>query len=200
MAWGGGGKNWNVGLSDFGRLGATKSQLWNLHKLTGRDHRGRGLTRDQASDLIAAAWKAKEERKEGLNQMADQFFNATFAKAVSEANRAGDEWLARNDRQLFSVADPETGQMIGVNGKIGTAWITWPKASSAFHHWLIDNVYDGDKKSVPIPHRYAGRLEGELLLACERAAFEALRLGTASQISDIRLMYRCEPGEQPMAA
>lgn len=200
MSYGGGGKNWNVGLSDPGRLGAMRRQLFHLHKLTGRDYRGRGLTRDQASDLIEEALREKNERKEGLNQMADQFFNATFAKAVFEANAAGEAWLGNHSKPLFSVADPETGQMIGVNGNIGYAWITWPRPGSPFHKWLIDNVYDGDRKAVAIPHRYAGRLEGELVLACEKAALDTLRRGAASAAGELRLMYRCDRDAAPKAA
>lgn len=198
--YGSGGKNWNLGLSDPGRLGATKKQLWQLRKLTGRDHRGRGYTRDQAADLIHEALKAKDERKEGLNAMSDQFFNATFAKAVEDANRAGEEWLARHDKPMFSVADLESGKSIPVYGKIGHAWISWPKTTSQFHKWLMENVYDGGKKVVPIPHRYADRLEGELLLACEKAAYETLKRGAAGAVADIHLMYRCEPGTSPQAA
>lgn len=197
--YGSGGKNWNLGLSDPGRLGATQRQFWQLQKLTGEDHRGRGLTRDRASEIIAEALKNKKSRKEGITGVAEKMFNALYSRAVEEANLAGDQWMKDHPEPLFSIADPETGEKIGVHGTIGAAWITWPKVGSDFHKWLIDNIYDGRKKTVPIPHRHVTRLEGELLLACESAAYEVLKKSSAS-IGDIRLMYRCEDALLSQAA
>lgn len=195
-SYGSGGKLWNVGLSDHGRLGASQKQLWTLHKLTGEDHRGRGLTRHQASDLILEAVRLKEERKRGLTSMEDAMIGASFTKAIEEANKAGAAWLESHPRPVFSVADPETGSEIGVHGAIGKAWITWPAASSKFHKWLIENLYDGRKKAVSIPHRYAERLEGGLAFACAKAAIEALRAGMVNH-GDLRLIYQGEEGKLP---
>lgn len=194
--YGSGGKYWNLGLSDFGRLGATQRQLWQLRKLTGEDHRGRGLTRDEASDLIREAIRLKEERRRGLTTMEDAMIGAAFSKAIEEANKAGDAWMAAHPEPLFSIADPETGTEIRVHGAIGKAWITWPAASSKFHKWLIENMYDGRKKAVPIPHRYAERVEGGLAFACEKAAIEALRAGMVNH-GDLRLIYQGEEGRLP---
>ena len=198
--YGSGGKNWNVGLSDPGRLAATQAQHWRLQKLTGMNHRGRGLTRDQASELIEEAAREKAARKEGITGPAYSMFNAMYAKAVEQANRAGDLWMQEHPEPIFSIADPESGSMIGVHGTIGRAWITWPKVGSDFHKWLMEEVYDGKKKEISIPHKYAERLEGSLQLACERAAFEVLKM-SAAPMGGIRLMYRtADPVEQALHA
>lgn len=189
--YGSGGKYWNLGLSDHGRLGATQQQLWTLRRLTGEDHRGKGLTRDRASELIEQAIEAKEARKEGLTGVAEQFFTAVYKKAVQAANRAGDDWMRRNQEPVFSIKDGESGERVGVHGSIGAAWISWPKAGTTFHKWMMEHIYDGQKKVVRIPHRYAERLEGHLVLACERAAFEVLK-SSGTSVGDIRLFYRCE--------
>ncbi|WP_315922756.1 hypothetical protein [Mesorhizobium sp. SP-1A] len=189
--YGSGGKYWNVGLSNFGMLAATERQQFLLQKLTGISHRNRGLTRDQADELIGEAIKEREEKREGLTDLADKLLSSIYKQAIDAANEAGEKWLASHQEIQFVINDPETGTKIGVYGEIGKAWITWPKPTSALYKWLMKEMYDGQKKEIRIPHRYADRLEGELQLACEAAAYAALKR-SGSSVGDIRLMYRHE--------
>lgn len=198
--YGSGGKLWNLGLSQPGQLSATDRQLWALRKLTGISHHGAGYTRDRASELISAAIAEKERRNQGLSDMGEKIYSTGFAKAVQAANDAGDRWMEQNPDPKFSVFDKESGRMIGIHGTIGDAWITWPKVGSDFHKWLMENIHDGQKKRVRIPHRYADRLEGELLLACESAALDVYRRSNLVKPGECRLLYRAEESEASQAA
>jgi len=191
MPYGSGGKYWNLGLSDRNRLPATRRQHFYLQKLTGIDHRGRGLTVAQASDLIDDALLERSRRQASLTKVGEQLFAAIYQRAVEAANKAGEMWLEQNPETKFVVHDPETGENIGVHGEIGIAWITWPKRGSDLYKWLMENLYDGQNKVFHIPHRYEDRLEGGLQLACTKAAYDVFRKSGTS-IGDIRLMYRAE--------
>lgn len=189
--YGSGGKYWNVGLSNTGLLAATERQQALLQRLTGISHRNRGLTRKEAEVLIEEAIKKREEKRAALTDMADKLLGSIFKQATDAANRAGDKWVNDNKEVHFVINDPETGTKIGVYGEIGKAWITWPKAGSPLYKWLMKEMYDGQKREIRIPHRHADRLEGELQLTCEKAAFEVFK-SSLSSLGDIKLMYRQE--------
>lgn len=195
MAYGSGGRYWNVGLSDPGKLGATKRQLGYLRSLTRVDHSGKGLTRDQASELIDKAIEERAEKKADITQVQDQMYAALMKSAARAANEAGEEWLRANPDPLFFVQ--RGNENVGVHGRIGSAHITWPPKGQ-FHRWLEENYYDGQKRQIVVPHHFAERLEADLVLACERAAYEVLR--KAGNTSGIRLIVTLEPGERPQAA
>jgi len=197
MPYGGGGKYWNVGLSDPGKLSATKKQLSYLRSLTRIDHSGKGLTRDEASDLIDKALEEKAERNAEITQVQDQMYAALMKSAARAANAAGEEWLRTHPEPQFWVLDPETDEPKGVHGRIGRAHITWPPKGQ-FHRWLEENFYDGQKKYIQIPHHYSERLEADLQLACERAAYEVLR--KAGNTGGIRIVVTVEPGTMLEAA
>src|SRR5690625_1707473 len=97
MSWSSGGRYWNVGLSDPGRLAATERQLWYLHLLSGRktDYRGRGLTRDEASALIESLKRQQLESRRDL-VMRDAYYSALYAGATEAADRAGEQWMKEN--------------------------------------------------------------------------------------------------------
>lgn len=194
MAYGGGGKYWNVGLSDPGKLGATKRQLSYLRSLTRIDHSGKGLTRDQASELIDKALEEIAEKKADITPIQDQLFGALMRSAARAANEAGEEWLRANPEPKFFVQ--RNDESVGVHGRIGAAHISWPPKGQ-FHRWLEDNYYDGQKRQIVVPHHFAERLEADLVLACEKAAYEVLR--RAGNTSGIRLILTLEPGMQPQA-
>lgn len=191
LKYGEGGRYWNVGLSEWGQLRATLRQLNKLQMLTGRSYRGKGLTRDDALELIEAAMNEREASKEGLSSMAEQLFGGLYKRAIDSANAAGAKWLNENPEVLFAVEDPETKEKIGVHGTIGRAWITWPKRGTDLYKWLVDHMYDGQKKELRVEHYYTDRLEGELQLACETAALEVFRRSGAN-VGDINVMYRTE--------
>lgn len=189
--YGSGGKYWNLGLSNFGMLAATERQQFLLQKFTGISHRNRGLTRDQAEVLIDKALEERELKREGLTDLADKLLSSIFKQAIAAANEAGEKWVEAHQDIQFVINDTETSTKIGVYGEIGKAWITWPKATSPLYKWLVKEIYDGQKKEIRIPHRYADRLEGELQLACETAAYATFKR-SGSSVGDIRLMYRHE--------
>lgn len=188
------GKYWNVGLSDTGRLGATRRQLFRLSKLDRRDYRGKGLTRDEASDLIEELEAKREQERAGLGDVAEKMFAAMMKKATQSANAAGEKWLKEHPEPRFIVYDPESQKTIGVHGMIGSAWLTWPRRGTDIYKWMIENNYDGQKNVLLIEHRYAHRLEVELLIACERAAIEVFR-SSGQNIGDIKLRFKCEHPE-----
>lgn len=197
MPYGGGGKYWNVGLSDPGKLGATKKQLSYLRSLTRIDHTGKGLTRDQASELIDKAIEEKTERNAEITQVQDQMYAALMKGAARAANAAGEEWLRANPDPKFWIFDPASGEAVGVHGPIGRAHITWPPKGQ-FHRWLEENYYDGQKKYIQIPHHFSERFEAGLQLACEKAAFEVLR--KAGNTGGIKVVVTVEAGTLPEAA
>lgn len=188
------GRYWNVGLSDTGRLGATRRQLFRLNKLDRRDYRGKGLTRDEASDLIEELEAMREQERATLGDVAEKMYSALMKKAKQSANAAGEQWLKANPEPLFIVNDPESATPIGVHGMIGTAWLTWPKRGTDIYKWMIEHNYDGQKNVLLIEHRYAHRLEVGLLLACEQAAIEVFR-ASGQNLGDIRLKFKCEHPE-----
>lgn len=189
--YGSGGRYWNLGLSNPGLLSATQKQLFYLQRLTGKNYAGKGLTVDAAADLIDQALKEKEEKRAGLTSIAEQLYSGLYKKAVDAANKAGEEWLKANSEAKFAVVDPGSNTRIGVHGTIGRAWVTWPNRGSDFYKWLIKDMYDGQKKEIRFAHKYTDRLEGELQLACERAAYEVLKRSGTS-IGNIKLMYKAE--------
>lgn len=191
MAHGRYGKYWNVGLSDTGRLGATRRQLFKLGKLDRRDYRGKGLTRDQASELIEELEEKRARERAGLGDVADKMFSAMMTKARSAANEAGDKWMKAHPDPLFIIDDTDEKQPIGVHGMIGTAWLTWPKRGTDIYKWMIENNYDGQKQVLYIEHKYVHRKEVELLIACERAAIKVFK-DSGQPLGDIRLKFRCE--------
>lgn len=186
-----GGKYWNVGLSDPGRLSATKRQLFFLRSLTKIDHRGKGLTRDAASDLIDKAITEREERREGITQVQDQMYAALVKAAARAANAAGEKWLEEHPEPEFHIYDPKTKESVGIHGRIGSVHITWPPKGQ-FHKWLRANLHDGHTKFIQIPHHFSERLEADLKLAVETAAFEVLR--SAGNTAGIRLIMTLERG------
>ncbi|NTF17522.1 hypothetical protein G6L37_03865 [Agrobacterium rubi] len=188
------GKYWNVGLSDTGRLGATRRQIFRLQKLDRRDYRGKGLTRDQASDLIEELEAKREQERAVLGDVAGKMYAAMMKKATQSANAAGEAWLKDHPDPLFIVNDPESQIPIGIHGMIGSAWLTWPKRGTDIYKWMLENNYDGQKHTLLIEHRHAHRLEVELLLECERAAIDVFR-NSGQNIGDIRLKFRCEHPE-----
>jgi len=203
-----GGKYWNVGLSDPGKLSATKKQLNYLRSLTRVDHSGKGLTRDEASDLIDKAIEEKAEKAAGITQVQDQMFAALMRSAARAANEAGERWLREHPEPLFWVTDPRTGESKGVHGRIGSAHITWPPKGQ-FHKWLdetwIAGTEDEDqadrrirRKYIQIPHHFSERYEADLQLACEKAAYEVLR--RAGNTGGIKVVVTVEPGTVPEAA
>lgn len=185
------GRLWNFGLSDEGKLSATERQHGTLRALTGIDHRNRGLTVDEADRLIEKAQKEREKATEDLTDMAEKLLAPIFNQAVEAANAAGDQWIADNPTIKFHIADPDTKTELPIYGEIGRAWITWPKPSSPFYKWLVKNMNDGQKSEVLIPHRHVRRMEGELQLACMRAAYTVFR-NSGNSLGDMRLMYRSE--------
>jgi len=188
------GKYWNVGLSDTGRLSATRRQLFRLSKLDRRDYRGKGLTRDEASDLIEELEAKREQERATLGDVAEKMYAAMMKKATMAANIAGENWLKAHPDPLFIVYDSDSKKPIGVHGAIGSAWLTWPRRGTDIYKWMIENNYDGQKSVLLIEHRYAHRLEVELLLACERAAIDVFR-ASGQNIGDIRLKFKCEHPE-----
>lgn len=195
MAYGRYGKYWNVGLSEPGRLQATRRQLFKLSKLDQRNYRGKGLTVDQASDLIEELEAKRERDRAGLGDVAEKMYSAMMKKAKQAANAAGDEWLKAHPDPLFIVNDPESQKPIGVHGLIGSAWLTWPKKGTDIYKWMNDNNFDGQRKVLYIEHRYAHRLEVELLIACELAAIRVFK-ESGQPLGDIKLQFRCEHPEQ----
>jgi hypothetical protein len=194
MAYGRYGKYWNVGLSDTGRLGATHRQLFKLGKLDRRDYRGKGLTRDQASELIEELEEKRAREKAGLGDVADKMFSAMMTKARSAANEAGDRWMKEHPEPLFIINDPDSQQPIGVHGMLGSAWLTWPKRGTDIYKWMIENNFDGQKQVLYIEHKYVHRREVELLIACELAAINVFK-ASGQSLGDIRLKFRCEHPE-----
>lgn len=192
--YGSGGKNWNVGFSNRGLDGASQKQLFLLQRLTGVSHAGKGLTVDAASELIDKALEEKEKRQAGLTDMAGKLYSSLYKKAIDAANKAGEEWLKNNPDIKFGVIDPETKNLVGVHGSIGRAWITWPNRDCDFYKWLNKEMYDGQRKEIRLAHRYIDRMEGELQLACERAAFEVFKR-SGTPVGNIRLLYRAEEPE-----
>lgn len=174
MAWGAKGKYWNVGLSEPGRQAATNKQLWTLHLLSGRkiDYRGKGLTRDQASELIT---KLRQERSEASQTsiMRDAMFEAVYRKALSAADKAGDQWFEEHPEPVFRIHDPQSGISIGVHDRIGDVFIVWPK-DTVFGRWLRQNARNGQYDYVYLPHKYFGRPEFGLQKATTEAAKEVL--------------------------
>jgi len=197
MFYGSRGKYWNVGLSDPGKLSATKKQLMYLRALTRIDHRGKGLTREQASDLIDKALEERAERTAEITQVQDQMYAALMRSAARAANEAGEQWLRKHPDPVFWIYDPHTKDSVGVHGRIGSAHITWPPKGQ-FHRWLQEHYFEGHKRYIPVPHHYSERLEADLRLACERAAYEVLR--KAGNTSGIKLVVTLEPGTLPQAA
>ena len=194
MAYGRGGRYWNVGLSETGRLSATKRQLFLLAKLDRRDYRGKGLTRAEASALIEERLVERDIRNAALGDVAEKMFGAMLTKAIQEANAAGDRWMEKHAEPLFIVNDPESSQPIGVHGVIGEAWLTWPKRGTPIYKWMIDNNFDGQKTKLYIEHKYVHRLEVELLIACEKAAIDVYRR-SGQPLGDIKLKFRCAQPE-----
>jgi hypothetical protein len=194
MAHGQYGKYWNVGLSDTGRLGATRRQLFKLGKLDRREYRGKGLTRDEASDLIEELEAKREQRRAGLGDVAEKMFAAMMAKAIKAANEAGDKWLKAHPDPIFIVNDPESRQPIGAHGMIGRAWLTWPKTGTDIYKWMIENNFDGQKKVLYIEHRHAHRCEVDLLIECELAAINVFK-ASGQPLGEIKLKFRCERPE-----
>jgi hypothetical protein len=189
-----GGRYWNVGLSDPGRLNATKRQLFFLRWLTKVDHRGKGLTRDAASDLIDKALTEREERRGDVTQVQDQMYATLVKSAARAANAAGEKWLAEHPEPVFFIYDPKSKESVGVHGRVGSAHISWPPKGN-FHKWLRQNLHEGHTKSIQIPHHFSERLEADLRLAAESAAYEVLR--SAGNTAGIRLILTLERGEKP---
>jgi hypothetical protein len=192
-----GGRYWNVGLSDPGRLNATQKQLMFLRHLTKVDHRGKGLTRDTATHLIDKALTDREERRSEPTQVQDQMYAALVKSAARAANVAGDQWLAENPEPKFYVLDPKTKERVGVHGRIGSAHITWPPRGN-FYKWIRSNLHEGHTKFIQIPHHFSERLEADLQFAAERAAFEVLR--SAGNTAGIKLIITLEKGTKPSQA
>jgi len=190
------GRYWNVGLSDPGRLNATQRQLFYLRYLTNVDHRGKGLTRDAASELIDKALADREERRADITQVQDQMYAALVKSAARAANAAGEKWLEEHPEPQFWIYDQKSKESVAVHGRIGSAHITWPPKGQ-FHKWLRHNLHDGQTKSIQIPHHFSERLEADLKLAAESAAFEVLR--SAGNTAGIRLILTVERGTGPIA-
>lgn len=174
MSWGRGGKYWNVGLSEPGRLAATRRQLWYLHLLSGRkiDYRGRGLTRDQAAELIDQMKKERSEADKDL-VLRDAYFSAIFTKATEAADAAGDDWMREHDRPLFKIFDQKSGKTYDIYDRIGEVYIKWPK-DTVFGTWLKRNAFNGQYDYVYIPHKYHGRPEYGLQKVTVEAAYKVL--------------------------
>jgi hypothetical protein len=124
-------------------------------------------------------------------------YAALMKAAARAANEAGEDWLRHHPEPLFRVHDPGTGESVGVHGRIGTVHITWPPKGQ-FHRWLQENGYGGNRRFIQVPHHFAERLEADLMLACEQAAYEVLR--KAGNTGGIRLVLTVEPGIRPQAA
>lgn len=182
------GKYWNLGLQDPSRLAATDRQLLYLRALYGRDHRGMGLTRQQASDLIDQGLEKRSSEREGLTDIADQLFSHMMKRAVEAANAAGEKWLKENPEALF-VLNTADGY-VGVHGEIGSAYITAPKKGSGLDKWLRKHRFSDRRapKALPLEHRFAGRYEGRLQLACCVAALDVFRRA-GGETGDIRVVY-----------
>jgi hypothetical protein len=183
------GRYWKVGLSDPGRLRATDKQLRYLKRLDRRDYSNKGLTVDQASDLIDELVARRSEAQGELGSVAERMFNALYKKAVDEANAAGAAWLQRHPNPIFIIHDPDDPAPRGVHGQIGAAWLSYPKRGTPLYKWIENTMYDGQKKVMNIAHRYAHRPEVGLQLACERAAIQTYRAGGLAD--DVKLFFRC---------
>ncbi|MTH95920.1 hypothetical protein [Roseibium sp. RKSG952] len=189
-SYGSGGKYWNVGLHDQGRLSATNRQLRAILRLTGEDMRGYGLIRQQASEIIDKAIEERKERREGMNEMTSKMFAALVNRATDAANEAGDNWLLKNPLPQFAVFDPETNERVGVHGRMGHVWITWPPKNSKFRKWLEANLFDGQRNEIHLDHRHAERLELGLRVACETAAYNVLT--QSGNIEGLKLYAQAE--------
>lgn len=174
MSWSNSGKYWNVGLSEPGRLAATPRQLWSLHLLSGRkiDYRGKGLTRDQASDLISKMRKEKEQSQRDL-VVRSAFFEAAFDKAIKAANDAGDRWFKNHSKPLYEIYEPDSGERVPIHGPLGEVVILWPK-DSIFSRWAKQHAFNGQYSYLYVPHKYHGRPEYELQKVTTEAAYKAL--------------------------
>lgn len=189
-SYGSGGKYWNVGLGDQGRLSATDRQLRTILRLTGEDMRGQGLIRQKASDIIDKAIEDRKERREGMNDMTAKMFAALVNRATDAANEAGDKWLRENPSPKFAVFDPETEERVGVHGRMGHVWISWPPKNSKFRKWLEANLFDGQRNEIHLDHRHAERLELDLRIVCETAAYNVLT--QSGNIDGLRLYAQAE--------
>lgn len=190
------GRYWKVGLSDPGRLRATQKQLNYLKRLDRRDYTNKGLTVDQASELIDELLARQEESRREIGGVAERMFNALYPKAVAEANAAGADWLKRHPEPLFIIHDPDDPAPKGVHGQIGAAWLTYPKRGTPLYKWIENTMYDGQKKVMNIAHRFVHRPEVGLQIVCERAAMQVYR--AAGQADDIRLQFRCSGDPQAL--
>jgi hypothetical protein len=184
------GKYWNVGLSDPSRLPATQKQLRSLHSLSGRkeDFRGLGLTRGEASDMIEKMSVEVEEKKKEreVTPLKQAFFDGLYRKAIKAANDAGREWSASHCEPVFAIVDEESGTRIPVYGRMGVAYIRWPDRRSAFGRWIKDTHFDGQYEVLPLPHRYAERVEFDLVLVCSAAALKIL---TEGGVGGLKIVY-----------
>lgn len=188
--WGRGGKYHNVGLTDPGRLQATKKQLARLRQLDRRSYETKGLTRDQAADLIEQAYARHAAERASLTPMEERFIEALWLKATKAANDAGEAWLKAHSEVQFVVLDQEAGEPIGVHGTIGNAWLSWPPRRTLFYKWLIENHYHDNKKVIDLPYRYEERFELDLKVTCLMAAYEIFRSGT--NLGEIKLMTQSD--------
>lgn len=189
--WGSGGKLANVGLSQPGLLGATAKQYATLKRLDRRQYTG--LTKEAASELIQKAYERIAKERAGLTTHEDKYIEALWQKAIRDANQAGEAWLEQNQDVKFVVLDEESNTPIGVHGTIGKAWLTWPPRRTPFYKWLMENYYepDMDRKTINLPHRYDGRLELGLQLACQMAAFRTFRL-QGMNLGEVKLMTQSD--------
>ncbi len=97
------------GVDRPGRLQATKKQLALLRQLDRRSYENRGLTVDQASELIEKAYERRAAERAALTPFEEKFIEALWIKAIKEANRAGDEWLkAHPNPQLWLITQITT--------------------------------------------------------------------------------------------
>jgi hypothetical protein len=186
-----GGRNWNVGFADRSQDGVSDAQLRLLRSLYGKDFRGLGYTKGQASALIQEGYHLRSINRSGLPDIADQMFSMYMRRAIEAANEAGDVWLAEHQKVQFVVSTPQG--MVEVHGPIGEASITAPKRGSGLAKWINEHGLNDRRniKHLAVHHKYQDRLEGELQLACAIAALRVFE-EAKTEVGDIRVIYRCD--------
>ncbi len=161
---------------------ATPRQLWALFCATKKDHRGLGLTMQQACDMLQAANEAKssgkpaalKERSFGRGSFQDEKFAEIFAQANLAADAAGQKWLsaalAAGPKYAVMEGGREIDRMLDV---CGFGWCILRDKRHAFHKWLTKNHgqrYTG--YSIPIYSDLKRRQEMGLMEAMAEAAAE----------------------------
>ena len=113
---------------------ATSRQLWALFCLTKEDHRGQGLTLEEASRLIDETKRGKIQKVAGFEILYQQAHAAGMVAALAKTPVP---MVVQQHRRVLDDNSPVVKSWKVDSGICGFAWVKIRPATTAFARWLV---------------------------------------------------------------